>query len=450
MQNLFTAVQKHSDTILKAERDLWKIPETGYFEHKTNAYMIKAFEDLGYTLIKPNDITGFYTVIDTGKVGPTILVLAELDALICASHPESNKDTGAVHVCGHHAQCAAMIGIAAALKEQGALDGLCGKIKLCVVPAEEGIEVEKRKQLVEKGVIEFTSGKPEFIRRGYFDDVDLAFMVHTTSAVNNEKFCICTGHNGVIRKTVVFKGVSAHAGAHPHLGVNALNVASNAIVAINSLRETFKDDDHIRVHSIITKGGDAVNAVPDTVTMEGYVRGASPKALKDANLKVNRAISAVSAAFGAKVHICDLPGSEAMYDDENLNAVAKEVMGKLCDKDQIRILPFFASSTDMGDISSLFPSIHAYACGAIGTTHGSNFYIKDAVNACVDSAKFQVGLLKELLKDDAEKAKEVIKKAKRSFSSVEEYLKYKRSLGIDKQTVIYNEDGSITLDYTNK
>ncbi|MBE7081720.1 MAG: amidohydrolase, partial [Clostridiales bacterium] len=176
MKNIQKIVEKYSDLILKAERDLWKIPETGFFEYKTNDYMIKAFEKMGYTLTKAEDITGFYTVVDTGKEGPTVLILAELDALICPTHPECDKETGAVHCCGHHVQCATMLGIAAALTEKEVLEGLSGRIKLCVVPAEEGIEQSRRKELVKKGIIKYLSGKPEFIRRGYFNDVDLAFM----------------------------------------------------------------------------------------------------------------------------------------------------------------------------------------------------------------------------------------------------------------------------------
>lgn len=449
MKKITECMDKYKDLILKAERDLWNMPETGYFETKTNAYMIKAFEDMGYNLIKNEDITGFYTVVDTGKKGPTILILAELDALICQSHPECDKETGAVHCCGHHAQCAAILGIAKALKEKEMLDGLCGKIKLCVVPAEEGIELGKRKELVKKGTIHFTSGKPEFIRRRFFDDVDLAFMIHASPKGDGKRFCLIKGHNGVIRKVITFMGVASHAGAYPYLGINALNAASTAISTINSLRETFKEEDKIRVHSIITNGGQAVNAVPEKIVMESYVRASSVQALKTANSKVNRAIASVAAAFGANVKIEDCAGSEAMHDDENLNNVAEEVINEMFGKDLIHYEGFLASSTDMGDISVLFPSIHAYACGAVGKTHGNNYYIEDPENACVDSAKLQVGLIRKLLENNAEKARYIIDNYKKTFNSIDEYLEHKYSMNMEKQVVKYNEDKTITLEFTN-
>ena len=286
-----------------------------------------------------------------------------MSSSVC-THPDCDKETGAVHSCGHHAQCVAMVGVATALKEEGALDGLSGKIKLCLVPAEEGIEVSYRKGLIEKGIISFSSGKPEFIKRGFFDDVDLAFMVHATVARNNEKFRFGIGSNGVIRKTTRFIGLSAHAGSNPDKGINALNAANTALITCNSLRETFREEDYVRFHSIITKGGDAVNAVPDEVVIESYVRAASVKALKEANEKVNRTFAACAAAFGAKVEISDMAGSEAMHDNKTMTEIAVSVAEKLAGKDGYEVSnKWTASSTDMGDVSALFPSIHAYACG---------------------------------------------------------------------------------------
>ena len=145
-----TLIEKQSDLIVKTERDLWAIPEVGYREFKTDAYMKAAFRKLGYELTEAEGITGFFTVVDTGKPGPTVLALAELDALYCADHPDRDKETNAVHACGHHAQCAALLGLAAALKEPGALEGLSGRIKLCLVPAEEGIEIDNFEQALQR------------------------------------------------------------------------------------------------------------------------------------------------------------------------------------------------------------------------------------------------------------------------------------------------------------
>ena len=82
-EQLKSLVDSCRDLILKTERDIWAKPETGYHEWATNAYMEKIFEDLGYSLTKAGDIPGFYTDLDTGKPGPKVAILGELDSLIC-------------------------------------------------------------------------------------------------------------------------------------------------------------------------------------------------------------------------------------------------------------------------------------------------------------------------------------------------------------------------------
>ena len=136
MQAIICSVDKHRDLILRAERYIWANPETGYKEFKTSQYMEEQFEALGYELVKPEGLTGFCTQIDTGREGPTLLILGELDSIICPTHKEANPETGAVHSCGHHAQCGILLGVAAALKEPGALDGMCGSIRFMAVSAE--------------------------------------------------------------------------------------------------------------------------------------------------------------------------------------------------------------------------------------------------------------------------------------------------------------------------
>ena len=144
-------VDKFRDLIIDAQNYIWANAETGYREEKTSKYLEDAFEKLGYELTKAGNIPGFYTVLDTGRPGPVVLVLGELDSLICYDHPDSNPETGAVHCCGHSAQCAALLGLAAALKEPGVTDTMCGKIKLCAVPAEELIEIGYRSELIKEG-----------------------------------------------------------------------------------------------------------------------------------------------------------------------------------------------------------------------------------------------------------------------------------------------------------
>lgn len=439
------AVAKHRQRILDALDYIWKNPETGYREWKTHAYLEEAFAQLGYELTLAGDIPGFTAEVDTGREGPTIAVFGEMDALLNPKHPDADPVTGAAHTCGHCAQTAALLGLAAALTEPGVLDGLCGKIRLVAVPAEELIEVEYREELRKKGIIRYFGGKPEFMYRGLLDGVDMAFMIHPSTTVTPNSGGIGRGSNGCIAKTITYQGVSAHAGGKPHLGVNALYAANLGLNAINALRETFRDNDHIRVHPIITAGGSAVNAIPDTVKLESYIRGATMDAITAANNKVNRAVAASAAAMGAKVHLQDIPGYwPRHYPQDGIQAVL-EAMEQVLDVASYDG-DWSTGCSDLGDVGAVMPALHPNISGASGKTHGDDFQITDPECACVKSAQVQLCLLAVLLRDGAARAKSIIAGYQPEFASMQEYFAYVDKLNLDTEAVSY-EDGKVILSY---
>ena len=439
MNKLAMSVDKHRDLIYDAEKYIWANPETGYKEKKTSAYMESHLRKMGYDLVMAEGITGFYTVIDTGREGPEVLVLSELDSIICPSHKDADSDTGAVHSCGHHAQCAAMLGIAAALKEEGALDSLSGRIRLAVVPAEELLEIEYRAKLKAEGVIKYFGGKTEFMHRGYFDGVDIAFMIHTGGT-----FAIDDGMVGNVVKNITYKGVSAHAGGSPWNGVNALYAATCGINAVNSIRETFKDTDLIRVHPIMTAGGDMVNAIPECARLESYVRGKSFEAIEDANQRVNRALIGAALSLGANVEIVDTPGYAPLETDTGMSLAAKEAFDLLGLEDEIKITGRFSTgSSDMGDLSCVVPVVHAYAAGSEGRAHGNDYRIADVEKACVVSAKWQLTLLELLLGDGASRAKKIVSDFTPRFNSIKDYLSYIDGIYSSGDRIEYKETEAV-------
>ncbi len=437
------AVLKNEQKMIDALNYINENPETGFKEVKTSKYMAEEFEKLGYNLVFAENITGFYTVLDTNKPGPEVLIFGELDSVICPTHPNADKTTGAVHSCGHSAQSATMLGIASALKEPGVIDGLCGKIKLCLVPAEELLELEYRAQLKKNGVIKYFGGKQEFLHRGYFDTTDLCFMVHTDSGLRpsvNKGLNGCSSV-GCITKSITYKGVAAHAGASPWRGVNALYAANCGINAVNAIRETFSESNYIRVHPIITNGGAMVNAIPETATVESYVRGATFEAMLEANKKVNRALIGGALSLGANIEILDVPGYAPINTDQTLADVMAQAGDEAYGEGATIVRSYTGTgSSDIGDVSCIMPTVHAYAPGAVGTFHGNNFYINDTSLALTKNAIWQLLTLCKLLENDAKLAKEVIKNKKVAFNSAKEYLDYIDTIFSSGNRIEYGED----------
>lgn len=441
-------VEKQRDLIFAAEKYLWEHPAPGYKEWAAHEYLKAEFEKLGYDLVCAGDIPGFYTDLDTGKPGPTVLLMGELDSLIVASHPACDPTTKAVHACGHHAQVAGLLGAAAALKEPGALDGLCGKIRLMAVPAEELIEIEWREEQRKAGKIRYFGGKQEFIARGYMDGVDFNTLIHTANTPAGT--CkITRGQNGFITKTITFHGFSVHAAA-PSKGINALYAANAAMTAINALRETFKESEHIRVHPIITMGGTVVNAIPETVTMESFVRGATVEAITRENAKINRAIAASALAMGANVTISDRPGYMPNNNDPECKKVALAAMTEVVGAENAFDSDSWGNgSTDMGDMSTIIPTAYLHVGGAVGTAHGNNYYIADVESCCVNAAKILVLETRMMLENGAEKLLEIKKNFKPVFASKEEYCAALDAMILDGPAVTYNENGTATIRYSN-
>ena len=119
------------------------------------------------------------------------------------------------------------------------------------------------------------------------------------------------------------------------------------LMGINALRETFREKDVIRVHPIITKGGDLVNSVPSDVRVETYVRAKTMEAMEATNIKIDAALRAGGAAIGAKVIIDTLPGQLPLICNNTLNNLFVDNAKIANPKVEIKDSGHFSASTDM-------------------------------------------------------------------------------------------------------
>src|SRR5262245_55311477 len=373
-QRVTEAVDRRADEIIALGETIRRHPELGFKEVKTAKLVEDTFQRLGLTPRTGLALTGVRAEAAGQKgQGPTFALIGELDALVVSGHPEADPVTGAAHACGHNAQIAGMLGAAMALHDAGAFDHLSGRVVFFAVPAEEGGDLEWRVSQRRAGTLEFFGGKPELVKRGHFDDVDLAMMIHTTPRPEGGKASVPLSTNGRVRKLARFIRRASHAGSAPHLGANALYAAQISLAAINALRETFKDEDAIRVHPILTHGGSQVNVIPGEARLETYVRGRTLEGIRDANHKVDRALRAGALALGARVEIDTLPGYLPVRNDPTMARAFKANAAELVGADGYREVGHRAGSTDMGDLSHLMPVLHPYMSGARGSGHGADY-----------------------------------------------------------------------------
>ncbi len=411
-----TAIDQYSAEICEVGEHVWNNPEPGYREVKTSAYLAEKMESLGLTVRKNLAVTGFRADIDTGRPGPTLAILGELDSLILPNHPGCDKQTGAVHACGHNASCASLFGTAVGLLKSGVLDSMSGKIALIATPAEEGIEMDYRKSLINQGKIGSIAGKSQLIREGVFDDVDLSYMHHLSNRFGYND------HNGCVNKKITFYGKSCHA-ARPYNGKNALNASTLALNAIAMLRESYCNDPDIRIHGIITNGGDSVNIIPDKVTMDYMLRAPSLEKILNLNDRFDKAVLYAAKAAECEAEVDTLNGYMPLLDDPELGALLGQTAEELfpgIDYDYNSV--FYASCTDMGDIATVIPAVHGYTPGCCGTGHCIDFGIKDPQEAYVESSLLNVSLAVNLLHGDAAPARKIAER-KKDLLPIPEYIK---------------------------
>lgn len=297
-------------------------------------------------------------------------------------------------------------------------------------PAEEYGEIEFKNQLRREGKIRYGGGKCELLRIGAFDDIDLCIAHHTAP---NEDILIGNGSgNGFVSKLIRVKGKAAHAAAAPENGVNALSAASLGLQALALNRETFRDEDSVRVHPIVTKGGDLVNVVPDEVVIETLVRAKTIEAFTDAAEKTDRSFRAGALALGASVEIETLPGYLPTLPEEPLpefrHAAEISAPGHSVKEDRRHT----GGSTDVGDVQHVMPVYTFRTGGVIGGLHQVDFEVVDEETTYIVTAKMFALTAYGLLKNGAARGRELVQDYKPRFSGSAEYTKFMESFDSKK------------------
>ena len=361
-------IDENRETILEFGRDIYNHAELGYKEFRTSGKFVEFMEKRNLPATKDLAITGAKAYLNREKAeNISLALLGELDALRIPQHAHANPETQAAHCCGHHTQMAGVIGAALALTDPEVAAALDGQVIFFAVPAEEYGEVEFKNTLIAENKIQYGGGKCELLRIGAFEDISLCLAHHT--GYNGISFGSGSG-NGFVSKVIRMKGKAAHAAGCPEKGVNALSAASLGLQALGLNRETFRDEDCVRVHPIMTRGGDLVNVVPDDVV-----------------------------------------------------EIAREVFGsdKVSEAD---LTAHSGGSTDVGDVQHRMPVLTLHTGGATGGLHQVDFDIVDEEEAYITTAKLFALSAYRLLRNGAACAKQVVNDYKPRFASREEYVAF--------------------------
>ena len=294
--------------VLDIWHDLHKMPELGFEEVKTSAYLADALEKLGYAVTRNVGKTGVIGVIKGTEPGPVLMLRADMDAL-----PFKNDDgtIEAVHACGHDGHSAMVL--AAASELAGRVRR--GTLKILFQPAEETLH-----------------GALETIKDGAIDDVDIALGCHVRP-IQDIPAGTCAAavrHTSSTFCDIVIHGRTAHA-SRPPLGINCAEVAAAVTQSIAAIKGDPAKVWSCKVTSIVATAA-AVNIIPDTATLKLDVRAQTNELMDELLEKIRAVAAACAAAYGATAEVI-LPGvviPAAVYDEDLVAELAqtiREVLG---------------------------------------------------------------------------------------------------------------------------
>lgn len=435
-ENILNTIDLVKNRMIDLSEEVFKNPELGFKEFETNKAICKILDEYNLSYKSDIAITGIKSTIESKKEGPHIALLCEMDSVPSTEHTYLGKKDNCAHSCGHYAQIGVMLGTYIALKEAKVLDELGGKISFIATPAEEYCDFDYREKLVKENKLSYMSGKQEMIKLKAFNDIDLVLSCHSMPPSYNYLSEVNSSLNGFLGKKIIFKGVSTHAGFNPCDGINALNAANVALNAISYLRETFKEEDAIRVHYVITEGGAGVNSVPDKVVIDMYIRARTLDAIKDVDAKVDRALRGGALAIGAGVEIINTGGYLPLLQDDKLTEIVKDNILKYIEEDKILKDCHSFASGDIGDLSYLLPTVQIGISGFTGRIHGNDFRTDDEYLAYELPIKLFAETVIDLLKNDAKKANEILSNYKPRLT-FDQYIKL---LNDTNTTKVYNSE----------
>ncbi|MGI6151063.1 MAG: M20 metallopeptidase family protein [Christensenellales bacterium] len=247
--------------VTRLRRDLHQIPELGYHERKTQAYILKKLTALSPDRLETIADTGVKAVFQaSGKPKTTTAFRADIDALAIHEHTGvsfASCHEGFMHACGHDGHAAALLAFAKLVADHR--HRLAHNVVLLFQPAEEHI-----------------GGAARMVKEGALDNpkVDRIFGMHIWPDVPSGMIGLREGP--MMAQTcefdIIVHGKSAH-GASPHKGVDAIVASAEIISALQTIvtRSVGPQEKALLTIGKI-EGGQARNIIADRVVMNGTVR----------------------------------------------------------------------------------------------------------------------------------------------------------------------------------
>lgn len=335
MSELKNQISQFIDTNAKIYQDISLAihakPEVSDFEYFASQTLSEQLKKEGFEIELPaaGHRTGFAATYKSKKSGPTVVFLAEYDAL-----------AGLGYGCGHNVFGATSALAGAALKS--IVDQIGGEVRVYGTPGEEGGQ---------NG-----SAKGSFVKKGYLKDVDFALCTHPGSGSEDG---LSTRNYACAPVDIEFWGKPAHAAGCPQDGINALDAQILTYAAIGVLRQQLTD--RIRIHGVIVEGGTAPNVIPEYTKAKYYIRAADIDTLHELYEKVENIVKGSALQTGCTSSMKLYQNLvENMVLTPSLDAIYEKYITELGNTVKHVEDVVMPGSSDVGNISQVVPTIQPH------------------------------------------------------------------------------------------
>jgi amidohydrolase len=347
-----TVTTTETERLVETRRDLHRHPELGFQEFRTAGIVAERLRAAGYEVRTGIAETGVVGTLRGGAgTGPTLLLRADMDALPIAeecAHDFTSTHTGVMHACGHDAHVAVGLAVAERLARSRAEWG--GTVKYMFQPAEEGL-----------------GGALGMIESGVLEGVDAALGLHVWLGLPSGVVGVVRGPQmaGAGEFEVTIRGKGGH-GAIPHETVDAVLVASQCVVALQSVVSRNVSPLEAAVVTVAAfHAGSAHNVIAETATLKGTVRAFDPAVMKELPDRVERVISGVCAAMGASYEFHHRPEAPPTVNDARMAEIVRREAVRIVGEERVRTDPHVRTmaAEDFGEVLARVPGCYFFVGG---------------------------------------------------------------------------------------
>lgn len=309
--------------VINARRHLHQVPELGFAEIKTAAFIAEELKKMGLEPKTGIATTGVTARLDFAKPGPCLMIRADMDALPVEEDTGleyASTHAGYMHACGHDGHVAILLGAA--------------KVMTRIAKSEFGKELSGSILFLFQPAEESPGGAEPMIKAGVLQGVDYCLACHIWPETPEGYVGIRKGPlmAAMDRFDITLHGKGGH-GSQPHLCTDTLDAAAQLTCALQHIVSR-------RISPVLPaaltvgclQAGDTFNVIPQTALIMGCTRAFHGNVIDAWKGHIEQVTKGICDSIGVSFELDFKHGHGPVNNDETITTLvskaAAEILGE--------------------------------------------------------------------------------------------------------------------------